>query len=156
MHLCYTLAVWLRTIFNTRNVVLNLERSNTFMGYGTIQSDGKLSFMNWATTSKGYITKSKFHKDGITFVKYLNDISQLDWNLLLIIDSHKSHVYNLAFFDEMWENNINITTIPPHTSHIIQPLDLTPFAQFKRNWQYHLLECNTAHSAKVLAKKHFW
>ena len=37
MHLCYTLAVLLRTIFNTRNVVLNLERSNTFVGYGTVQ-----------------------------------------------------------------------------------------------------------------------
>ena len=37
MHSCYTLVVWLRTIFNTRNVVLNLERSNTFTGYGTIQ-----------------------------------------------------------------------------------------------------------------------
>ena len=41
MHLCYTLAVWLRTIFNIRNVVPNLERSNMFTGYGTIH--GKLS-----------------------------------------------------------------------------------------------------------------
>ena len=45
--------------------------------------------------------------------------------------------------------------IPPHTRHILQPLDSTPFAQFKRNWQYCLLEWNTTHGAKVLAKKHF-
>ena len=39
MCLCYSLAVLLRTIFNTRNAVPNLERSNMFMGYGIIQSD---------------------------------------------------------------------------------------------------------------------
>ena len=36
MRSCYTLVVLLRTIFNTRNVVLTLERSNTFAGYGTV------------------------------------------------------------------------------------------------------------------------
>ena len=46
--------------------------------------------------------------------------------------------------------------IPPHTSHILQPLDLNPFAQFKRNWKYHLFEWNTAHGAIVLVKKLFF
>ena len=40
MHLCYTLVVWLRTIFNMSNVVPNLELSNTFTGYGTFQGCG--------------------------------------------------------------------------------------------------------------------
>ena len=51
---------------------------------------------------------------------------------LLIVDSHKSHVYNVAFFEEMLENNIHVLAIPPHTSHIVQALDSTPFAQFKK------------------------
>ena len=38
MRSCYTLAVLLRTIFNMRNVVPNLEWSNTFTGYGTVQN----------------------------------------------------------------------------------------------------------------------
>ena len=37
MYLCYTLAVLLGTILNAKNVVPDLEWSNTFMGYGTIQ-----------------------------------------------------------------------------------------------------------------------
>ena len=37
MYLCYTLAVWLRTILNAINVAPNLERSNMFTGYGTFQ-----------------------------------------------------------------------------------------------------------------------
>ena len=88
--------------------------------------------MKLAATSKGYITKEKFHEYGIRFVKYLSDIGRLDQTHLLIIDSHKSHVYHMAFFDEMRENNIHVMAIPPHTSHILQPLNSTPFAQFKR------------------------
>ena len=37
MHSCYTLAVLLGTIFNMSNVVPNLEWSNMFTGYGTVQ-----------------------------------------------------------------------------------------------------------------------
>ena len=65
-------------------------------------------------------------------------------------------MYNLAFFEEIRENNIHVMAIPPHTSHILQPLDSTPFAQFKQNWQYRLVEWNSAHGAKVLAKQHFF
>ena len=103
-------------------------------------AEGMLSFMKLAATSKGYITKSKFHEYGIQFVKYLADISGLDQSHLLIIDSDKSDIYNLAFFNEMRDNNIHVMPIPPHTSHILQPLDSTPFTQFKRNLQNRLLD----------------
>ena len=46
--------------------------------------------------------------------------------------------------------------IPPHTSHIPQPLDSTRFTQFKHNWQLKLLGWNSAHGAKVLAKRNFF
>ena len=118
--------------------------------------DGMPANMKLAATSKGYITKEKFHEYGIRFVKYLSDIGRLDQTHLLIIDSHKSHVYNMAFFDEMRENNIHVMAIPPHTSHILQPLDSTPFAQFKRNWQNRLLDLNSANNAKILANSHFF
>ena len=36
------------------------------------------------------------------------------------------------FFEEMLENNIHILAIPPHTSHTVQALDSTPFAQLKK------------------------
>ena len=43
-----------------------------------------------AATTKGYITKPKFHEYGIIFMKYLFGL--LDEPNLLIIDSHKSHL----------------------------------------------------------------
>ena len=118
-------------------------------------SVGMPHFVKFAATSKGYITKNKFHQYGIRFVQYLAQIGKLDRTHILIIDSHRSHVYNLPFFEEMRENNIHVMAIPPHTSHILQPLNSTPFMQFKHNWQCRLLEWNSAHGAKVLAKRNF-
>ena len=109
-----------------------------------------------AATSKGYITKQKFHEYGIRFVRWLKTHRKLEKPHLLIIDSHKSHVYNVAFFDCMKANNIHVLAIPPHTSHIVQALDSTPFGQFKKLWQRHLKEWNFDNKAKCLPKVSFW
>ena len=46
--------------------------------------------------------------------------------------------------------------IPPHTSHIVQALDSTPYAQFKKNWQSSLVDWNFYHTAKFLGKGDFF
>ena len=99
-----------------------------------------------AATPKGYITKSRFHKYGLHFVKYLKQMGLADKKHLLIVDGHKSHLYNLPFYEAMRANNIEVLTIPPHTSHVLQPLDSVPFAQFKRNWESNLRKYNSSHS----------
>ena len=75
---------------------------------------------------------------------------------LLIIDGHKSHVYNLPFYEAMHDNNVEILTIPPHTLHLLQALDSVPFAQFKKWWEYHLMWYTNAHSERSLTKPEFW
>ena len=60
-------------------------------------SVGMPHFVKLAATSKGYITKNKFYQYSIHFVQYLAQIGKLDMTHILIIDSHKSHVYNLPF-----------------------------------------------------------
>ena len=87
-----------------------------------------------AAITKGYITKEIFHEYGICFVRFLKSYNLLNRHHILLIDSPKSHVYNLLFFEEMMENNIHVMAILPHTSHIVQALDSTPFVQFK-SWQ---------------------
>ena len=59
------------------------------------------------TTSKGYITQQKFHEYGAWFVRYLKTHRILDRFHLLIVDSHQSHMYNVAFSDLMKEMNIH-------------------------------------------------
>ena len=107
-------------------------------------------------TSKGYITKGKFHLYGVHFVKYLRQIGLLGRPHLLIIDSHSSHVYNVDFFEEMRAHNIHVLALPPHTSHIIQALDNLPFAQFKKSWQKFLEVYNLRTRGSSLSKKDFF
>ena len=80
----------------------------------------------------------------------------MDKTNLLILDGHKSYLYNLHFYKVMRANNVEILTIPPHTSHIIQPLNLVPFAQFKKSWENHLMKYNNSHSRCLLNKVDFW
>ena len=98
------------------------------------------------TTTKDYITKSKFHKYGLHFIKYLKNTGLAKWKNLLIIDGHKSHLYNLPFYEAMRANGIEVLKIPPHTSHLLQPLDSIPFSQFEKHWEKNLMCYNSSHS----------
>jgi hypothetical protein len=53
---------------------------------------------------------------------------------LLIIDGHESHK-SLAFQDLCEESKIITLCMPPHTSHILQPLDVGCFAPLKRAYK---------------------
>ena len=112
--------------------------------------------MKLAATERGHITKSKFHEYGLHFVKFLKAHGLADKTNLLIIDGQKSQLYNLPFYEAMRANNIEIITIPPHTSHILQALDSVPFAQFKKSWESYVRKYNTNHSGRVLNKVNFW
>lgn len=54
----------------------------------------------------------------------------LDDPVLLILDNHPSHV-SLDIFNYCRQNGITMLSIPPHTSHRTQPLDLTFFGPLK-------------------------
>ena len=75
---------------------------------------------------------------------------------LLIIDSHKAHIYNVAFFQLMRKFNIHVMAIPAHTSHLVQALDSTPFANFKKAWERFLYVWNFDHFGAILGKGDFW
>ena len=109
-----------------------------------------------SATMKGYITKSRFHQYGVHFIKFLKHEGLVNRKNLLIVDGHKSHLYNLPFYEAMRANGIEVLTIPPHTSHVLQPLDSIPFAQFKKNWEKNLRRYNIAHSGRSLNKVDFW
>jgi hypothetical protein len=53
---------------------------------------------------------------------------------LLIIDGHESHK-SLAFQDLCEENKVITLCMPPHTSHILQPLDVGCFAPLKQAYK---------------------
>jgi hypothetical protein len=52
---------------------------------------------------------------------------------LLILDGHESHL-NQEFKDYCLENKILALCMPPHLSHILQPLDVVCFSPLKRKY----------------------
>jgi hypothetical protein len=52
---------------------------------------------------------------------------------LLIIDGHESH-YLLEFQEYCKENKIIALCMPPHLSHLLQPLDVACFSPLKRSY----------------------
>jgi hypothetical protein len=50
---------------------------------------------------------------------------------LLILDGHKSHTKILSTIEFARENGIEMVSLPPHTSHKLQPLDRSFFKPFK-------------------------
>lgn len=53
--------------------------------------------------------------------------------VLLIMDNHGSHI-SLESYDFCRTNYIHVVSIPPHTSHRLQPLDLVFYGPLKRSF----------------------
>ena len=85
----------------------------------------------------GKATKSGWINEGL-FVKFLDHISDLtcyskESKILVILDNHESHI-SLAAIDKARERGIVLLTIPPKTSHKLQPLDKSVFSPFKASY----------------------
>ena len=50
---------------------------------------------------------------------------------VLVYDDHGSHITG-QFLEHCNQNNIHILLLPPHTSHLLQPLDVDIFAPLKK------------------------
>ena len=85
--------------------------------------------------SIGAVTRSGWVNEE-TFVQHLDHFIHhtgctVDRKVLLILDNHKAHV-SLAAVDKAQANGIVLLTIPPYTSHNLQPLDVTVHGPYKK------------------------
>ena len=53
--------------------------------------------------------------------------------ILLIQDGHTSHT-SIELIELARDNNIHLLCLPPHTTHVLQPLDVGVFKSFKANF----------------------
>jgi hypothetical protein len=70
---------------------------------------------------------------------------------LLILDSHESH-HSADFEIYCEENNIITLCMPPHSSHLLQPLDVGCFGPLKKAYGReieHLIRCSITHISKT-------
>lgn len=77
-----------------------------------------------------------------------------DRPVLIIYDGHATHV-TLPIIERAMRENVTIIKLPPHTSHLLQPLDLAVFKSFKTKWDQRLTQWQRQHVGIKLPKKIF-
>lgn len=86
----------------------------------------------FSTSSSGWTSDSHGYEWLTRILKPLTRPQDPTTCRLLITDGHSSHVTaNVIAF--CMENAIELLILPPHTSHILQPLDVGVFAPLKRS-----------------------
>ena len=65
---------------------------------------------------------------------FLKNVSHLDWSKILFLDGHSSHITS-DLIQIARENQVILFRLPAHTSHLIQPLDVSVFKTTKELWQ---------------------
>jgi hypothetical protein len=73
---------------------------------------------------------------------------------LLVLDGHGSHE-TTEFMWECYSNNVYLLFLPPHTSHVLQPLDLSVFAPLKRAYRKQLGFLSLLNDSTPIGKQNF-
>ncbi|XP_053405107.1 uncharacterized protein LOC128546129 [Mercenaria mercenaria] len=82
-------------------------------------ADGTMTKSGWSN----YDIFSKYIK--CRFLKYVQGRDSNE-AILVLYDGHRSH-FSIGLIDWALENNIILFVLPPHTSHILQPMDVGCF-----------------------------
>ena len=89
--------------------------------------DGLIGNATVGLSRKGFVTQQLFQQWFSTnFLQYANKARPL----LLILDNHTTHI-DVKVLKEAKQNDVIMICIPPHTSHLFQPLDVGVFHQMK-------------------------
>lgn len=82
-------------------------------------------------SKRGWINEELF----LVWLKHFVKITcpSKDNPILLLLDNHNSHT-TLSSYNFCRENGVIMLSFPPHTSHKLQPLDLTFFGPLKKSY----------------------
>jgi len=86
---------------------------------------------------------------------FLPETAPLDdrWRML-ILDGHGSHI-NLEFLWTCKQNKVQLLFLPAHSSHVLQPLDLSVFSVVKRFYRNQIQELSHLDDAAPVKKERF-
>ena len=100
----------------------------------------------------GYSDKETFQLWLKNFQKYRLNPSR---DVLLIIDGHTSHSKNLEALEYARKNLIHILCLPPHSTHVLQPLDKSFFKSMKVNFQEACRKFMQQHPGRAITRSDF-
>ena len=109
-------------------------------------------------SESGYINANLFHESAEKFVEFLKEKKILvgQDRALLLLDLHRSHLFNLNFLEYMKANRVEVCSFPPYCTHLMQPLDDMPFGSFKIEHQKNLLRVNRILYGQKMSKATFF
>lgn len=84
-----------------------------------------------SANQSGWSTEEIFRKWLDHFIQFTKPTKEHP--VLLIMDNHESHI-SIAIIDKAKDNGVVLLTLPPHTSHHLQPLDRCVFGPFKSQY----------------------
>lgn len=107
--------------------------------------------MSYTATQNGWM-------DTDTFTEYfcntfLKSIPK-ERPVVLVYDGHTSHT-SLALIEKAIEENVVILKLPPHTSHVLQPMDLSVFKPLKQEYDKAVIEWQRKHYGVKMPKSKF-
>ena len=76
--------------------------------------------------------------------------SSKDHKVFLILDGHKSHTHNLKALELATESGVIMVSLSPHTSHRMQPLDVSFFKPLKTFYYQHIEQWMKAHPGRAV------
>ncbi|XP_062558652.1 uncharacterized protein LOC134223503 [Armigeres subalbatus] len=81
---------------------------------------------------RGWSTMETCNKWLDHFIEYVKPNS--DAPVLLILDGHSTHTRNFSMLEKAKQNHVRVISMPPHTSHKLQPLDVAFMGPLKKNY----------------------
>lgn len=107
--------------------------------------------ISYAATRNGWMESEVF----LNFLKttFLEAIGPVR-PVLLVYDGHSTHVDQRVIKFAI-DNSITILKMPPHTSHLLQPLDISVFKSFKDDWDQQICKWQRHNIGKRIPKKIF-
>ena len=97
--------------------------------------------------STGWMVEVTFVEWFRHFVKCVRPSKEVP--ALLILDNHETHM-SIEFINLAAENGVVVITIPPHTSHKLQPLDISVYGPFKRLYNREIGSWLVGHPGKTV------
>ncbi|EED12051.1 conserved hypothetical protein [Talaromyces stipitatus ATCC 10500] len=114
----------------TAKRVSSLSSRESLTVVESINAEGRDPEWLIAPASNGFITDEIAFEWLQHFQHYTKPEHTFEWRLL-IMDNHTTHL-TIQFVQYCEINRIRLFRFPPHSTHLLQPLDGVPFQQYKR------------------------
>lgn len=86
--------------------------------------------------------------------QFIPSVEKLQKPIVLLMDGHHSH-FSSRIIKLSIENDIHIECLPPHTTHILQPLDVLTLSKIKLSWKKILAKHYHETNAQAVSKSKF-